>query len=142
MNPISIAASLLGLVALATVLGLVWRRGQGRITTPSDVRLIAPSSLGLESWAPGVTLLQFSSPLCSPCKTTNVVLSALAAAQDSVSHVDIDISERPELATLFNIAQTPTTFILDRDGALRARIGGAVKRDTVIAELDSILVAA
>ncbi len=142
MNPTSIAATLLGLVALSTVAGLVWRHGQGRVVRASAITVIQPSTLGLDSFTPGATLVQFSTPLCSPCKTTRTVLSAVAGDHASVSHVDIDLSERPELATLFNIAQTPTTFILDRDGALRARIGGAVKRDAVVAELDSILVAA
>jgi hypothetical protein len=37
------------------------------------------------------------------------------------------------------VLQTPTTLILDSDGAVRARIGGAVRRDLVIAELDRVL---
>ena len=35
--------------------------------------------------------------------------------------------------------QTPTTFILDAHGTVRARIGGAVRRDTITAELARVL---
>jgi thioredoxin-related protein len=49
------------------------------------------------------------------------------------------VTHRPELAARYRVLQTPTTLILDRDGAVRARIGGAVRRDLVIAELDRVL---
>ena len=142
MNPTLIAAALGGLVAIATIIGFAWRHGQGRVRRTPDGAVISPLLLGIDSLASGVTLLQFSSPLCSPCKSTRVVLGALAEERDGVSHVDIDLADRPELAAQFNIAQTPTTFILDRQGVVRARIGGALRRDAVIAELNNILVAA
>ncbi len=142
MNPTSIAATLLGLVAFATVTGLVWRRGQGRIRRSSSDTVISLASLGIDSSTSGITLLQFSSVLCSPCKAVHAMLAALAVERDGVSHVEIDLGDRPELASRFHIAQTPTTFILDGNGIVLARIGGALKRDTVTAELDSILVAA
>ena len=49
------------------------------------------------------------------------------------------MTHRPELAARYRVLQTPTTLILDSDGAVRARIGGAVRRDLVIAELDRVL---
>jgi hypothetical protein len=43
------------------------------------------------------------------------------------------------LASKFHIMQTPTTFILDSSGTVRARIGGAPKPADIRAELDRIL---
>jgi thiol-disulfide isomerase/thioredoxin len=142
MNPLLITAVLFGLVAVATVAGLLWRRGQGRVRRSNGVTVVSSQSLGVDLPSSDVTLLQFSSPLCAPCRATHVVLSSVAMQRDGVDHVEIDLSERPELASQFRIAQTPTTFILDRDGVVRSRIGGALKRDAVIAEIDSILVTA
>ena len=60
---------------------------------------------------------------------------------DDVRHVEVDIADRPDLAAQFNVLQTPTTLILDAAGSVRARIGGAVRRDTVVAELERVLAA-
>lgn len=127
-----VAAALIGLVAVATVLGLVWRASQGRVTTASGQ--IDGVELGS-----GATLLQLSSQVCAPCRATAKVLGGIR--EDGVRHVEVDIADRPDLASRFNVLQTPTTLILDAGGAVRARIGGAVRRDTVIAELERVLAA-
>jgi len=127
-----VAASLIGLVAIATVLGLLWRASQGRVTAATG------SIEGIELGGTA-TLLQLSSEVCAPCRATAKVLGGIHEA--GVHHVEVDIADRPDLASKFNILQTPTTLILDASGAVRARIGGAVRRDTVIAELERVLAA-
>ncbi|MEO7722509.1 MAG: thioredoxin family protein [Pseudolysinimonas sp.] len=127
-----VAATLIGLVAVATVLGLLWRASQGRVTTSHG----SVSGVELGGHA---TLLQLSSEVCAPCRATAKVLGAIKA--DGVRHVEIDIAHRPDLAAQFNVLQTPTTLILDSAGAVRARIGGAVRRDVVEAELLRVLAA-
>ncbi len=137
MDPLVVVAVLAGLVALATALGLVWRSQQGRVRT-GDASVVAIDGVPLGSRA---TLLQFSTEVCAPCKATARVLGELADTTDAVSHVDLDVTHRPELAARYNVLQTPTTFILDAHGAIRARIGGAVRRDVIVAELDRVLAA-
>jgi thiol-disulfide isomerase/thioredoxin len=127
-----VAAVLIGLVAVATVLGLVWRASQGR------VQLATGRIAGVELGS-GATLLQLSSEVCAPCRATAKVLGGIR--EHGVRHVEVDIADRPDLARQFNILQTPTTLILDASGIVRARIGGAVRRDTVIAELERVLAA-
>jgi len=127
-----VAASLIGLVAIATVLGLLWRASQGRVTAATG------SIEGIELGGTA-TLLQLSSEVCAPCRATAKVLGGIHEA--GVHHVEVDIADRPDLASKFNILQTPTTLILDASGAVRARIGGAVRRDIVIAELERVLAA-
>jgi thiol-disulfide isomerase/thioredoxin len=128
----AVVGILLGLVALATALGLLWRASQGRVTAASG----SVSGVELGGHA---TLLQLSSEVCAPCRATARVLGALEA--DGVRHVEIDIAHRPDLAARFNVLQTPTTLILDSAGAVRARIGGAVRRDVVEAALLTVLAA-
>ncbi len=127
-----VAAVLIGLVAVATVLGLVWRASQGR------VQLATGRIDGVELGS-GATLLQLSSEVCAPCRATAKVLGGIH--EHGVRHVEVDIADRPDLARQFNILQTPTTLILDASGIVRARIGGAVRRDAVIAELERVLAA-
>lgn len=124
---------LAALVAAATVLGLAWQWSQGRVrrTTGEAADLASSGAL--------VTLLQFSTEVCSPCRATHGVLSRIASETDAVAHVDIDITHRPDLAARFSVLQTPTTLILDRDGAILARIGGAAKPAVVREHLATIL---
>lgn len=137
MNPLVVAATLLALVAFATALGLVWRARQGRARA-GDSSVVDLPDVALGERA---TLLQFSTEVCAPCKATARVLSGLADQTDAVAHVDLDVTHRPELAARFHVLQTPTTLILDARGTVRARIGGAVRRDVIVAELDKVLAA-
>lgn len=137
MNPVAVVSILLGLVALATVLGLVWKAGTGRVRELRGdvVRLPEVPING------NATLLQFSTEVCAPCVPTRRVLGEIAASTDGVSHVDLDVTHRPDIAAKFNVLQTPTTLILDRSGAIRARIGGAPRQADVRAALQEILAA-
>lgn len=140
MSPTVIVGILAGLVALATGLGLLWKTQNGRVRSGNGETISAadvPASLGARA-----TLLQFSSEVCAPCVATHRVLDDVASTSPGVAHVDVDIARRPDLASRFNILQTPTTLVLDESGHVRARIGGAARPDTVRAELDRILTAA
>jgi thiol-disulfide isomerase/thioredoxin len=124
-----VLAVLVGLVAFATVLGMLWRASQGRVRTASG--RVADIELGGRA-----TLLQLSTEVCAPCRATAKVLDGLSS--DDIRHIEVDIADRPDLVSRFNVLQTPTTFILDRDGVVRARIGGAVRRELIVAELEKV----
>lgn len=124
-----VAAVLISLVALATALGLLWKSAQGRARSARGV--VGGIELGGRA-----TLLQLSTEVCAPCRATARVLRELA--RDGVRHVEVDIARRPDLVQRFNVLQTPTTLILDREGVVRSRIGGAVRRDIITAELERV----
>lgn len=138
MDAGTVSLVLAGLVLAATLLGLLHRATQGRVRRVADAHQVSIAGVTLGSRA---TLLQFSTEVCAPCKATARVLDDLAARTADVAHVDLDVTHRPELASRYRVLQTPTTLILDADGAVRARIGGAVRRDLVVAELDKVLAA-
>ena len=142
MNPVAVLAILLGLVALATTLGLVWQARNGRISAPG--RRTSQVAVDIPGVARGerATLLQFSTEVCAPCVPTRRVLGQIADSTDGVSHVDLDLTHRPDIAAQFNVLQTPTTLILDRTGVIRARIGGAPRQADVRAALADILAVA
>ncbi len=123
---------IVALVVFSTALGLVWRSRQGHISAATG------EAGDFAAAGADITLLQFSTEVCAPCRATYAVLERIAE-RPGVEHVDLDITNRPDLASRFNILQTPTTLILDAHGAIRARIGGAAKPTTVNLELDRIL---
>jgi thiol-disulfide isomerase/thioredoxin len=143
MNPTLVPVVLIGLIAGTTALGLFWRSRQGRIRRADGRTIVKVADVpGVRRFARGATFLQFSSEVCAPCRVTHAVLGDVAAERSDVAHVDLDVTRRPDLASRFHILQTPTTLILDNRGVVRARIGGAPRRDELRAELERILVAA
>lgn len=144
MNPPSIAALLVALVGVSTLIGVVWRSTTGRIrnVARSDELIQVTELVAGAVAGSSATLLQFSTEFCSPCRTTHSLLGALAAELPGIGHVDVDVTTRPDLADRFTLLQSPTTFILDSTGAVQARIGGTPRAGDLRAELDRILKAA
>lgn len=130
------------LLAVATAAGLAWRAAQGRASRGSGERVRA-EELGSGPAAAGfgerATLVQFSTEFCSRCPATARLLGAIAADTPGTRHVEVDLTHRADLASRFSITQTPTTLLIDADGAVRARIGGAPRAEVVREQLDDLL---
>ncbi|UOQ89556.1 thioredoxin family protein [Agromyces endophyticus] len=128
------------LVAVSTAVGLVWRAAQGRAVAGSGDR-VHPADVGSEPGAFGerATLVQFSTEFCSRCPATARLLGGIADETPGVRHVEVDLTLRADVADRFAVTQTPTTLVIDADGAVRARIGGAPRADVVRAQLDRVL---
>jgi thiol-disulfide isomerase/thioredoxin len=140
MNPLLVAGLLVALVAVATVLGLLQRRLTGRAARSDGSTTVVVSDL--QPGAAGgsaATLLQFSTEVCAPCVATKAVLGRIASESDGVTHIDVDVTHRPDLARRFELLQSPTTLLLDGAGVVRARIGGAPRVGDLRAELDRVL---
>ena len=80
-----------------------------------------------------VTLLQFSSAFCAPCRTTRQVLADVATRVDGVAHVEVDAEHHLGATRELGVMRTPTTLVLDRDGREVTRATGAPTRDQVLA---------
>ena len=131
------------LVAGASALGLLWRRRQGRLVAGSGRVASEPvTAAQLGSDAPfgrRATLVQFSTEFCSRCPGTAVLLRGISDARPGVSHLDVDVTHRADLARRFNILQTPTTLVLDSAGRVHARVGGVPDRSSLHAHLDTLV---
>ena len=138
----------LGVLAVATALGLWWRARNGRYT-PVDTALLAaapaeqaddarltPAELGAPLGSTA-TFVQFSSEVCAPCRRTRAVLAAVVAEREDLSHVEMDVAEHLDLVRRFGIMRTPTTLLLDAHGAVVGRMSGATDRRHALAALDS-----
>ena len=133
---------LVALVAAATAIGLAWRWSQGRVVRVADGTVVRAADVpGIRRLPRGVTLLQFSTEVCAPCRSTHAVLGDIASARRDVTHIDVDVTHQPDVARRFHVLQTPTTLILDSRGVVRARIGGAPRRELLQAELDRVAAA-
>lgn len=101
-----------------------WSRREGQVRHVEIPGALTPDVLG----APRgyrATYVQFSTPMCAKCPGTRTLLQRVAAEYEGVTHVDIDASERLDLARELDIMRTPTTLVLDTNGVVVARINGA-----------------
>lgn len=99
--------------------------------TPTDVATQAP-------FGTHATLLQFSTELCARCPGTRKLLADVADSHPGVTHLDVDLTHRADLANRFSILQTPTTLILDGRGRVSARVGGVPNHARISQHLDDL----
>jgi thioredoxin-related protein len=64
----------------------------------------------------------------------------LEQTADDVLHIEVDITYRLDLAKKFHVLQTPTTLVLNQNGRVTSRIGGAPKQSTIDQELGSFVI--
>ena len=135
---LSLILLLLGaLIVVSTALGFIIKAAEGRVKKQDGLTRIDPAILGegIEFGKIG-TLLQFSTEFCTKCPGTRNYLERVATEHPGVNHVEVDLTNRQDLAQQFNILQTPTTFILDDSGAVAARIGGTPRPEAVTTGLE------
>ena len=140
MDPLIIVAILGGLVAISSIAGFALRSREGRLKRADGLTRVDRYELGQSiHFGPNATLLQFSTEFCTKCPSTRAYLGGVAEKNVGVAHIDVDITNRQDLAQKFNIMQTPTTFILDDSGAIAGRIGGAPRPEAVNRALEIAL---
>lgn len=121
----------------ATGFGLFRRARQGTVrpVTTVDPATVDPHQAVLAGLGvrPGtVTLLQFSSAFCAPCRATRVVCADLAASTDGLTHVEIDAESHLDEVRALDIWRTPTVLIIDAEGRIVGRAQGAPNRAQVL----------
>jgi thiol-disulfide isomerase/thioredoxin len=129
-------------VTAVVALGFIWRARTGRARRVNsaeqvDLSLLSATKNGqpVTRFAKRVTFLQFSSEMCSQCVQTARVFKELEANSDDILHIEVDITNRLDLARKFHIMQTPTTLVLDHAGRVTSRIGGVAKPETIQDEI-------
>jgi thiol-disulfide isomerase/thioredoxin len=127
----------LGVLAVATVAGLWWRRRDGRVRPvtagPSDL-----DGLGVVAGTP-VTLLQFSSAFCAPCRATRQVCARVARLLPGVRHVEVDAEDHLDAVRRLEIWRTPTVLVVDATGTVVHRASGVPTAAQVIAAIAPLL---
>jgi len=117
------------LLALGVTVG-VWRLRMDGRPRPSRPDRLAAADLGAELGS-AATLVQFSTPVCAPCRSAHRVLSAVAADTPGVRHVEVDAEQRLDLTRRFGVLRTPTVLVLDADGQVVRRSSGVPSPEQV-----------
>ncbi len=66
------------------------------------------------------------------------LLGAYAAEHDDLRHLEVDLTHRPDLSARYRVLQTPTTFVVDDSGAVRARFHGVPDRHALTDALAAV----
>jgi thiol-disulfide isomerase/thioredoxin len=143
-NNIGLVAGAL-LLGFAIAAGVIFRLlgGRGKSVSSSeqiDLQKLkaVKNALPVTQFGKKATLLQFSTEYCGICPGVSRALHQLEYRNGGLLHLEVDITERLDLAAHFAITQTPTIFILDKHGALKFRVAGAPKPGIIQQELEKL----
>jgi thiol-disulfide isomerase/thioredoxin len=138
--------ALLIVLALSSAAGLFWRRVSGRVrpvrpaepgAEPSAAAEPATAAtlagLGVDPAAAPVTLVQFSSAFCQPCRATRQILGQVVSQLPAVRHVEVDAESHLDAVRELSILRTPTVLVVDRTGQVVRRASGQPRKADVIA---------
>lgn len=121
---------LVAVLVAGTAAGLLLRARNGRVREARDTEpvreLPGPVAAVLDP-ASAVTLVQISTTFCAPCRHAKAVLAPLAEKTDGLHHVELDVTNQPEVAQALAVLRTPTTIALTPDGRELLRVGGVPK---------------
>ncbi|WP_290057371.1 TlpA family protein disulfide reductase [Amycolatopsis solani] len=127
-----LAVTLVAAVAVGVLLKA--RNGRVRKAKPVARELPGPVAAALDP-ASAVTLVQISTTFCAPCRHAKAVLGPLAERTEGLHHVELDVTNQPEVAQSLSVLRTPTTIALTPDGRELLRVGGVPKGPELLAAL-------
>jgi thiol-disulfide isomerase/thioredoxin len=135
----------IALVSIASAVGIAYRllRGRGhrvRRKQQIDLKRLRATNNGILSTALGkqATLIQFSTQYCGQCPGVRRQLAQLEHRHGGLVHLEVDITERLNVAARFAINQTPTVFLLNSQGELVYRVGGVPNLTKLTQELEKL----
>ena len=130
---------LLVVLALAIAFGIWYTRSRGEFRRKKTVNgpKLDASIIGVELGS-RVTMVQFSSAFCSPCRATKALLEDMVKTMPDVRYAHIDAESHLELVRQLDIRSTPTTLFLNASGVEVGRAMGTPKRSQVLAAVNAI----
>lgn len=135
-----------GVAVLVTVLAVTavaawWlRRNNGTLRPAGTDGVVAGSvfhRLGARPADAGLTVVQFSTAFCGPCRATKARLQQLQVTRPGLAVVHVDAESHLDEVRELDVRRTPTLFYLDRHGDLIGRSSGAPRPDELTALVDA-----
>lgn len=85
-------------------------------------------------------IVYFTTPDCAPCKTIQrPALNKLSSLMgDKLEVVEIDATQRPDLARQWGVMSVPTTFLLDVHGEARYVNNGVARVEKLLEQLQTL----
>ena len=130
-------------VALVLTAAAGWwlRRRDGAVRGPDggQERTTAAvlDGLGVRPGDAELTVVQFSTAFCGPCRATRARLQQLRTTRPGLAHVDVDAESHLDAVRELDVRRTPTLFYLDRAGRLIGRSSGAPRPEELTALVES-----
>ena len=126
-------------LVLAIAFGVWYTRSRGEFRRKKTVNgpKLDAAVIGVELGS-RVTMVQFSSAFCSPCRATKALLEDMVKTMPDVRYAHIDAESHLELVRKLDIRSTPTTLFLNSEGVEVGRAMGTPKRSQVMAAVDAI----
>ena len=123
----------------ASAFGVWFQRTRGEFRRKKTINgpRITPDQIGI-ALGDRVTMVQFSSAFCSPCRATKALLEDMVKSMPDVRYAHIDAESNLELVRKLDIRSTPTTLFLNGDGIEVGRAMGTPKRSQVLDAVNAI----
>jgi hypothetical protein len=129
--------------ALVVTAAVAWwvrsRNGALRPAAQAPVSALDPifERLGVRPAEADLTVVQFSTAFCAPCRTTRARLEQLRSTRPGLAYVHVDAESHLDEVRALDVRRTPTLFYLRRDGSLLGRSSGAPRPEELTALVDA-----
>jgi len=135
------AAVLVAALAVTAVAAWWLRARNGAVraagTQETDMAHTVFQRLGVDPTAADLTVVQFSTAFCGPCRATKARLQQLQSTRPGLAVVHVDAESHLDEVRELDVRRTPTLFYLGRDGLLIGRSSGAPRADELTALVDA-----
>lgn len=78
------------------------------------------------------TLVEFGAQWCGPCKQMEPILVQIAAENDDIAVVKVDIDSASDIAQQYQITSVPTMIVYNSAGEPVERFSGAVPKAKLV----------
>jgi thiol-disulfide isomerase/thioredoxin len=140
----AIGVAVLGVALVLTAAAAWWLRARnGAVRTPdsSGEDAVGPLAvlerLGVRPAEADLTVVQFSTAFCGPCRATRARLQQLQTTRPGLAYVHVDAESHLDEVRELDVRRTPTLFYLRRDGSLIGRSSGAPRPEELAALVDA-----
>ena len=93
--------------------------------------------LGIRPQDADLTVVQFSTAFCAPCRATKARLEQLRTTRPRLAYVHVDAESHLDEVRELDVRRTPTLFYVGRDGRLIGRSSGAPRPEELTALVDA-----
>jgi thiol-disulfide isomerase/thioredoxin len=136
-----IGVAVLAAALAVTAMAAWWLRARNGALRPDDGRAVPANAvferLGARPADADLTVVQFSTAFCGPCRATKARLHQLQATRPRLAVLHVDAESHLDEVRELDVRRTPTLFYLGRDGRLIGRSSGAPRPDELTALVDA-----
>ncbi len=139
--------AVLGLALVVSAVAAAWLRTRDGAVRPADDpdrtedTDVTPqqvlADLGIDVRGADLTVVQFSTAFCAPCRQTRARLDQLRATRPGLAYVHVDAESHLDAVRELDVRRTPTLLYFDRTGAALGRSSGAPRPLELTALVDA-----